>query len=168
MLDGILAHCVQKSEMELDYSGHLQTGDAELLMPESCYSDVKLKFISLSQVLKVTATQQPTIALRQGLHIQQRIGKPQGSSTEFLIMKRLQHHPTLQGLKQESSCLKWIARCSVSSFQDSTTGTTASEVRNLNLLHGGRKEAFGVIECWVLSETVTVSVSVQWGKKTIA
>jgi hypothetical protein len=110
MLDGILAHCVQKSEMELDYSGHLQTGDAELLMPESCYSDVKLKFISLSQVLKVTATQQPTIALRQGLHIQQRIGKPQGSSTEFLIMKRLQHHPTLQGLKQESSCLKWIAK----------------------------------------------------------
>ena len=49
--------------MELDYSGHLQTGDAELLMPESRNSDVKLKFIGLSQVLKVTATQQPTIAI---------------------------------------------------------------------------------------------------------
>ena len=28
-------------------------------------------------------------------------------------------------------------------------GTTAVGVRSLNLLHGGPKEAFGVIECWV-------------------
>jgi hypothetical protein len=53
--DGNLAYPVQKSEMELDYSGHRQTGDAEL-MPESRISDVKMKFISLSHVLKATAT----------------------------------------------------------------------------------------------------------------
>ncbi|XP_066325538.1 uncharacterized protein [Miscanthus floridulus] len=54
-MDGNLAYLEQKSEMELDYSGHRQTGDAEL-MPESCISDVKLKFISLSHVLKATAS----------------------------------------------------------------------------------------------------------------
>ena len=54
-MDGNLAYLEQKSEMELDYSGHHQTGNAELV-PESDISDVKLRFISLSQVLKATAT----------------------------------------------------------------------------------------------------------------
>ncbi|CAL4934688.1 unnamed protein product [Urochloa decumbens] len=45
---------VKKSKMELDYTCHGQTGDAELMVPESPSSDVKLKFSSLSQVLKAT------------------------------------------------------------------------------------------------------------------
>ena len=53
-MDGNSAYHVQKSEMELDYFCHGKTGDAELMMPESPSSDVKPKFISLSQVLKVT------------------------------------------------------------------------------------------------------------------
>ncbi|OEL32559.1 hypothetical protein BAE44_0006425 [Dichanthelium oligosanthes] len=55
-IDGNLAYRVQKSEMELDYSCHGRTGDAELMMPESPCSDVKPKFSSLSQVLKATET----------------------------------------------------------------------------------------------------------------
>ncbi|RLN42700.1 zinc finger protein ZAT1-like [Panicum miliaceum] len=53
-MDGNSAYCVQNSDMELDYCCHGKTGDAELIMPESPSSDVKLKFSSLSQVLKAT------------------------------------------------------------------------------------------------------------------
>ncbi|CAN6175550.1 unnamed protein product [Urochloa humidicola] len=54
-MDGNSAYCVQKSKMELDYTCcHGQTGIAELMVPESPSSDVKLKFSSLSQVLNAT------------------------------------------------------------------------------------------------------------------
>ncbi|KAF8722088.1 hypothetical protein HU200_022722 [Digitaria exilis] len=50
-MDGNLAYSMQKNEMELDYSG--QTGGADSIM-ESPSPGVKLKFSSLSQVLKAT------------------------------------------------------------------------------------------------------------------
>ncbi|CAN6304353.1 unnamed protein product [Urochloa humidicola] len=53
-MDANSAYCVLKSKTELDYTFHGQTGDAELMVPESPSSDVKLKFSSLSQVLKAT------------------------------------------------------------------------------------------------------------------
>ncbi|CAL4926179.1 unnamed protein product [Urochloa decumbens] len=53
-MDGNLAYRVKESKMELDYICHGQTGDAELMVPESPISDVKLKFSSLSQVLRAT------------------------------------------------------------------------------------------------------------------
>lgn len=53
-MDGNSAYCIQKNEKELDYSFHDQIGGADLMMPESPSSDVKLKFSSLSQVLKAT------------------------------------------------------------------------------------------------------------------
>lgn len=50
-VDGNSTYSVQKNEMELDYSG--QTGGVDSMM-ESPSPDVKLKFSSLSQVLKAT------------------------------------------------------------------------------------------------------------------
>jgi hypothetical protein len=83
------------------------------------------------------------------------------SFTKFLIMKKLQHHPTLQYLKQDSSCLKWIADCyvSISTFQVSVTETTEAGVQSLHKLHRGPQELFGVNECSALSEIGTVSKS---------
>ncbi|XP_062208969.1 zinc finger protein ZAT1-like [Phragmites australis] len=53
-MDGNSSYRVQKSENGLDYSGHGQTGDAELMKPESSSSDEEMKFSSLSHVLKAT------------------------------------------------------------------------------------------------------------------
>ncbi|KAG2536681.1 hypothetical protein PVAP13_9NG212400 [Panicum virgatum] len=137
-MGGNSAYCVQKSEMELDYSCHGKTGDAELMMPESPSSDVKPKFISLSQVLKVTES-----------HDCKLCGKVFTSSKGLAS-----HKTTLKYLKQDSSCLKWIADCyvSISTFQVSVTETTEAGVQSLHKLHGGPQELFGVNECWALSE----------------
>lgn len=112
---------MQKSELELDYSGHLQTGDAELLMPESRNSDVKLKFISLSQVLKVTATQQSTIATSTA-----RSSHPTKDWQAARKFHKVPDHeevaasPNSAASQTGISCLKWVANCSVSTFQVST------------------------------------------------
>uniref|UniRef100_K4AD82 C2H2-type domain-containing protein n=1 Tax=Setaria italica TaxID=4555 RepID=K4AD82_SETIT len=53
-MDGNSAYRMQKNERELDYSFHGQIGGADLMMPESPSSDAKLKFSSLSRVLKAT------------------------------------------------------------------------------------------------------------------
>lgn len=137
-----LAHCVQKSEMELDYSGHLQTGDAELFMPESRN---KLKFFSRSQVLKVTATQQPTIATSM-----ERSSHPAKDWQAARKFHKVPDHEKVAASPSSAASQTGKHRPTLQLLNFPGLNDR-NYIQNQNLLHG-RKEAFGVIECWVLSE----------------